>query len=162
MKKMVELTLSLFIKNSDQIEGRMLRIVVGILCATALVMAAPINDIGALKVVGNQIQGANGQPAQLMGMNFYHEYYDSPRKGGRDFVNRSVVESLAKNWRSSVVRFTMMYKSESGAGGEKGYDQDPTNAVKMVDSIVKVAIDYGIYVVVDWPHVPTMGYQDQA
>jgi endoglucanase len=136
----------------------MKRIVMGILCATALGMTAPINDIGALKVVGNQIQGANGQPAQLMGMSFYHAQH----KGGRDFVKRSVVESLAKDWRASVIRLPMMYSTESGTNGGKGYDQDPTNAVKMVDSIVKAAIDYGIYVVVDWHEVSTIGHQTQA
>lgn len=130
----------------------------GILCATALGMAAPINDIGALKVVGSEIQGANGQPAQLMGMSFYHGQH----KAGRDFVKRSVVESLAKDWRASVIRIPMMYSSESGTSGGNGYDQDPTNSVKMVDSIVQAAIDYGIYVLVDWHEVSTIGHQTEA
>lgn len=136
----------------------MKRSIIGIFCSITLLTAAPIDNIGALKVVGNQIQGANGQPAQLIGMSFYHGQH----KAGRDFVKRSVVETLAKTWRSSVVRIPMMYSSESGSNGGKGYDQDPANSVKMVDSVVKAAIDLGIYVVVDWHEVSTIGHQSQA
>jgi endoglucanase len=141
-----------------QMEDKMNKVILGIFCAVSLGLAAPINDIGSLSVVGNQIVGANGQPAQLMGMSFYHGQH----KAGRDFVKPSVVETLAKDWRSSVVRIPMMYASESGTNGGKGYDQDVANSVKMVDSIVKAAIDYGIYVVVDWHEVNTIGHQDQA
>jgi len=136
----------------------MKKILIGILCAATFAISAPVNDIGALEVVGNQIQGANGQPAQLMGMSFYHAQH----KAGRDFVKRSVVTSIAKDWRASVVRMPMMYESETGTGGGKGYGQDQLNSIKMVDSIVKAAIDLGIYVIIDWHEVNVIGHQNEA
>ena len=129
-----------------------------VLCAITLGSAAPIENIGALRVVGSEIQGENGQAAQLMGMSFYHGQH----KGGRDFVKRSVVQSLAEDWRSSVVRIPMMYRSEYGTGGGKGYDQDPSGSIQMVDSIVQAAIDVGIYVVIDWHEVSVIGHQAEA
>ncbi|HLV30221.1 MAG TPA: glycoside hydrolase family 5 protein [Chitinispirillaceae bacterium] len=136
----------------------MIKTIIGILSLALLITAAPIDDIGPLQVNGNQIVGTNGNPAQLMGMSFYHGQH----KAGRDFVKGSVVEDLAKNWRCSVVRIPMMYRSEWGEGGGKGYDQDPVNSVKMVDTIIQAAIDFGIYVVVDWHEVAPVGNQEKA
>jgi hypothetical protein len=68
------------------------RIFFGILSIITFLTAAPIDDIGPLQVNGNQIVGSDGNPAQLMGMSFYHGQH----KAGRDFVKGSVVEDLAK------------------------------------------------------------------
>jgi endoglucanase len=56
----------------------------------------------------------------------------------------------------------MMYSSKWGDNGGKGYDQDPVNSVKMVDTVVQAAIDLGIYVVIDWHEVAPVGHQEQA
>lgn len=125
---------------------------------TAICSAAPIDEIGALSVVGSEIRGEKGQPAQLMGMSFYHGQH----KAGRDFVKRSVIQSLAEDWRSSVIRIPMMWTTEGGEFGGKGYSTDPVNSVKMVDSVVKAAIDLGMYVMVDWHEVGPIAHQTEA
>lgn len=130
----------------------------GLVCLAGAAFAAPVDDIGALSVVGSEIRGENGQPAQLMGMSFYHGQH----KAGRDFVKRSVIQHLAQDWRSSVVRIPMMWETEGGPYGGQGYSTDPVGSVKMVDSVVQAAIDVGIYVLVDWHEVNMINHQTQA
>jgi len=128
-----------------------LGMIVSLLCV-GLTFAAPIDRIGALSVSGGNVVGSktNGAPAQLMGMSFYHGQY----KAGRDFVNRGTITTLAKDWHASVIRIPMMYYDEgSGALDGKGYQSNVNASTAMVDSVIKIAIDLGIYVVVDWHEV---------
>jgi len=121
--------------------------------------AAPVDDFGTLKVVGNAVTSSKtGLPAALRGMSFYH----GQNKGGRDWVNRGVISWIASDWHANVIRIPMMINDEGGTSGGVGYISDPTGSMKMVDSVVQAAIDLGIYVVIDWHEEQAPTHQSQA
>jgi endoglucanase len=113
--------------------------------ACALAFAAPIDDIGALSVQGNQVVGANGQPAQLRGMSFFWNIAEE----ARDYWNANVVNWLAEDWHANLVRAAMAVEDNWGEG-QKGYAYNQSGNQAMVEKVVDAAIAKGIYVIIDW------------
>ncbi len=113
--------------------------------ASALAFAAPIDDIGALSVKGNQVVGANGQPAQLRGMSFFWNIAEE----ARDYWNANVVNWLAEDWHANLVRAAMAVEDNWGEG-QKGYAYNQSGNQAMVEKVVDAAIAKGIYVIIDW------------
>lgn len=100
-------------------------------------LASPVATNGKLKVVGNQIQNQNGVAVQLKGMSLFWSQW------GSTFYNASVVNSLADNWKATVVRAAMAV--ENG-----GYLTNPAAEKARVKTVVDAAIAKGIYVIIDW------------
>lgn len=107
----------------------------------------PVSRIGALSVVGNQVVGANGQPAQLRGMSMFWDIF----KEGTKYYNTDVVNWLSSDWNVSIVRAAMAFE-ENGyvPGGDfEGYVKNPSWNQQKVETIVDAAIANGIYVIID-------------
>jgi len=119
--------------------------------------AAPVNDIGALSVAGNQIRGANGEVAQLRGMSLYW----SQAKAGRDFYNAGVVNWLADDWRANIIRAAMAIEGDWSVV-EKGYLSDRDGNKNRVKAVVDAAIAKGIYVIIDWHDHNATSHQSEA
>jgi len=120
----------------------------GFLWAAALVssvMAAPVDQIGALSVQNGKVVGASGQPANLRGMSFFWNI--APE--ARDYYNANVVNWLAEDWHANLVRAAMAVEDNWGAGQE-GYMYYADRNKNMVKTIVDAAIAKGIYVIIDW------------
>ncbi|MEO5730030.1 MAG: glycoside hydrolase family 5 protein [Byssovorax sp.] len=96
-----------------------------------------VDQHGALKIVGNQLQDKNGAQIQLKGMSLFWSQWSG------SFWNSSVVNTLANDWHATVVRAAMGV--ESG-----GYLDNPTAEKNRVKAIVSAAVDRGIYVIIDW------------
>ncbi|OJH40038.1 glycoside hydrolase [Cystobacter ferrugineus] len=100
-------------------------------------LASPVAANGKLQVVGNQIRNQNGVAVQLKGMSLFWSQW------GGAFYNASVVNSLADNWKVTVVRAAMGV--ENG-----GYLTNPAAEKARVKTVVDAAIAKGLYVIIDW------------
>lgn len=93
---------------------------------------------GALRIEGSQMLDQNAAPVQLKGMSlFWHNC------GGR-YYTAGVVETLAKDWGSTVIRAAI------GVEPFLAYLMNPQGGMNKMRTIVDAAIANGIYVVVDW------------
>lgn len=97
---------------------------------------------GQLRVIGTQLSDEKGSPVQLKGISTMGlQWY-----GG--VVNEAAFTALAKDWECDVVRLALYV-------GENGYATDP-GLKKLVEKGIELAIERGLYVMVDW-HVLTPG-----
>ena len=93
---------------------------------------------GALHIQGSQMVDENDSPVQLKGMSlFWHNWMGK-------YYNAGVVETLAKEWGSSVIRAAI------GVEPGSAYLEDPSDAIAKMRAVVDAAIANGIYVIVDW------------
>uniref|UniRef100_A0A915E9S4 Endoglucanase n=1 Tax=Ditylenchus dipsaci TaxID=166011 RepID=A0A915E9S4_9BILA len=120
-----------------------------LLCLLALVptvfSAAP--PYGQLSVSGSKLKGSNGQNVQLRGMSLFWSQWMG------QYYTAGTVQALKCSWNANLVRAAM-------AVDQGGYLTDPTGQMNLVDTVVKAAIDQGIYVIIDW-HAHD-NYQSQA
>lgn len=100
----------------------------------------PVEIHGALMVEGNRIVDRKGKPVQLRGMSFFWSQWMEK------YYNDRVVKWLVNDWKVTVVRAAMGVKHEDS---ETGYLFGGSDKYK-VEEIVKAAIKYGIYVIIDW------------
>lgn len=119
--------------------------------------ATPVDDFGALSVVGKEIRGKNGQVVQLRGMSLYW----SQAKAGRDFFNSSVVNWLADDWHANIIRAAMGIEGD-WSPTEKGYLSDPETNKSRVKTVVNAAIAKGIYVIIDWHEENAVNHLNQS
>jgi endoglucanase len=105
-----------------------------------LFAAAP--PYGALSVDGNKIVGANGKPVVLRGMSFF---WSNPGWPGGRFYTAGAVNTLADDWKATIVRAAV---GQASGGGDW-------------QAVADAAIAKGIYVVIDW-HTHDKGTQSQA
>lgn len=113
------------------------------------VPARPVDEIGALSVVGSHITGRDGAPVQLAGvstqwLNWERQYASS----------REVLEWMRDQWGVQVLRVA------NGVEGPEGYLRNP-DRLALVEQIVQNAIDAGVYVIVDW-HTHEIAHRDEA
>ncbi len=94
---------------------------------------------GWLRVEGARLVDAHGAPVQLQGASFgWHNYWHR-------FFNRSSVSVLANDWQAEIVRCSIGLDLDSLC-----YDRRPDLAYACVDSVVRGAVEQGIYVLVDF------------
>lgn len=97
---------------------------------------------GQLQVLGTNLSGENGEAVQLTGMSTMGlQWY-----GG--IVNDDAFDALVNDWESNVIRLALYI-------GEDGYSVHP-ELKDLVQKGIELAIQKGIYVIVDW-HVLTPG-----
>jgi len=105
---------------------------VGLICLIFTVSmtwsATPVEKHGQLRVSGTELQDKNGQAIQLRGMSLFWSQW------GGDFYNSGVVNTLADDWNSNLIRAAM------GQAGDEG----------KIRTVVDAAIAKGIYVIIDW------------
>jgi len=92
---------------------------------------------GALHVSGTAIVDAAGAPVALHGMSLFWSQW------GSAFWNAKAVNSLAVDWKTTVVRAAMGV--DNG-----GYLEAPAREKARVTAVVDEAISRGIYVIIDW------------
>lgn len=97
----------------------------------------PVEKHGRLHVESNRIVDQNGETVTLRGMCLFWSQWVP------FYWNADVVETLAKDWKSTVIRACMGI--EMG-----GYLENPTAEMAKMRTVVNACLDQGIYVIVDW------------
>lgn len=96
----------------------------------------PVTRYGRLKVVGRHLFDQNNCAVQLRGISSHGlQWY-------ADFVNHASLVHLRDHWHIDVIRLAM-YLDEDGYIGNKQLQGT-------VEKCIQIAIDVGLYVVVDW------------
>lgn len=110
---------------------------------------------GQLKVVGTHVTNASGAPVQLRGMSLFMSAVDP----GPKWYNAVTVKGIRDYWNSNIVRACMWITGY----GNIGYIVNPELEYERVKTVVDAAIEYGIYVLVDW-HISgdTTNYTQQV
>lgn len=99
----------------------------------------PVERHGWLQVKGSALLDQQGDTTQLAGVSFgWHNMW--PR-----FYNPDNVKVLAQDWKADIVRCAIGLDLD-----ENTYDKKPEWALEKVDSIVRGAINEGIYVIIDF------------
>lgn len=98
----------------------------------------PVAQNGFLKVVGNQLCNQESQPIQLRGVSSYGLQWES----GSKFINYDCLKYLRDSWQINVFRLAMYTR-------EGGYIENPL-IMETVKRGVDIALELGIYVIVDW------------
>jgi len=96
-----------------------------------------VGEHGALRVSGNRVVDAHGQPIQLRGMSFFWSQWT-------DFYVPQNVDVLVDDWKATVVRAAL------GVENDGGYLANPQPNVDKVRAVVDRAIARGVYVIIDW------------
>jgi endoglucanase len=114
--------------------------------ALALLLAAglaaagertPVAEHGMLRVRGAQIVDQAGAPVQLRGLSLFWSQW------GHRFWNEDAIGYVVRSWHVTVVRAAM-------GVGKGGYLQDPEREKARVKRVVEIAVELGIYVIIDW------------
>jgi endoglucanase len=91
---------------------------------------------GKLQVNGNKIVDKNGAPITLHGMSLY-----CWAAQGTQFFNTSAINHLAQDWKCTVIRIAIL---------PRAYQNNPTNEINKVKTVMDACISNGIYAVIDW------------
>lgn len=109
-----------------------------VVAITGIAQAGVVSSHGALKVKGNRIVNASGNPIQVAGMSMFWSGWMGK------YWNTGVVNTLAKDWNSSLIRAAM------GVEGNGNYLMARDANKNMVNTVVNAAIANDIYVIIDW------------
>ena len=117
------------------------------LCLAATSQSSVVSDHGRLKIQNHQVVDSLGRPTQLAGMSLYWSTFGGINAawGANDFFNANVVSTMAKDWKSSLIRAPAGVMSGTG---QNVYQYPQT--MNLVKQVVDAAISNGIYVIVDW------------
>jgi len=118
--------------------------------------AGVVADHGRLRVRGNQIVDSAGRPVQLAGMSLYWPQWAS---SGKNFYTAAAVQTLANDWKASVVRAPMPVYTPNSTPAIQYNSAANTPYIK---AVVDAAIANDIYVIVDWHVEGDSVLQDSA
>lgn len=108
------------------------------ICSAQPILAeTAVDRHGNLRTNGAYLVNDSGNIVQLHGMSFY--WSRSGWGDGLSFYNEATVKTLVSQWNCNVVR--VAYAQDS-LGNSYGIDA--------VESVIKAAINAGIYVIIDW------------
>lgn len=110
----------------------------------------PVAAYGSLSVVNGKLVDQLGVKVQLKGMSLFWSQWMS------QYWNMNVVNWLATNWESSVIRASM------GVEASGGYISNPSTELSRVETVVDAAIARGMYVIIDWHSHSAQNYKSQA
>ena len=108
----------------------------------------PVGMHGALRVMGNRVVDAAGEPVQLRGMSLFWSQWSQFYSGG-------TVDQLADDWQATLVRAVLGV--ENG-----GYLESPAANEAKVVAVVDRAIQRGMYVIIDWHDHHAQDHQKEA
>ena len=112
-----------------------------------------VEKYGLLQTSGNKIVDKNKNPVSLAGNSFY---WSNNGWGGENYYKTQVVDWLALDWGTSIVRASM------GVDDIGGYLQDKNGNLKKVKIIVDAALAKGLYVIIDWHTENAHKYPEEA
>jgi endoglucanase len=112
-----------------------------------------VDKYGLLQTIGNKIVDKNKAPVSLAGNSFY---WSNNGWGGENYYKSAIVDWLALDWGTSIVRASM------GVDDIGGYLQDKNGNIKKVKIIVDAALARGLYVIIDWHTENAHKYPDEA
>jgi endoglucanase len=105
--------------------------------ASLRLLAGPVSDHGLLRVAGNKITGANGQPVSLAGSSLFWSQWQG------EFYNAQVVDWLKKDWHVGIVRVAVGIEKD-------GYLEKPEVEKPKIVAVIDAAIAADLYVIIDW------------
>jgi endoglucanase len=112
-------------------------IIAALVIATPVVAQTPVERHGQLRVEGNRIVDAGGQPVQLKGMSLFWSQWMG------QYYNADAIRWLRDDWNVTVVRAAMAVHSG-------GYMEHPDRERAKVEAVIDAAIAQGVYVIIDW------------
>lgn len=101
---------------------------------------SPVALQGVLRVEGPQLVNAHGEPVQLKGVSSMWLNWESTGYA----ESFDALTWMRDNWNLSVIRAAM------GVEPNGGYLDNPDRSLEKVRTIVRNAIDAGVYVIIDW------------
>ncbi len=99
----------------------------------------PVSVNGALSVKDGQVVNQYGAPPQLQGLSFSWSIWQ-----GRKYYNTDVVDWIVKDFKVSIIRFSMAVQPAHG------YLEQPDSQKTLVTNVIDRAIKDGVYVLIDW------------
>lgn len=118
---------------------KILLIVFGCLSIHMLSAQTPVAVNGALSVKNGQVVNQYGVPPQLQGLSFSWSIWQ-----GRKYYNTDVVDWIVKDFKVSIIRFSMAVQPAHG------YLEQPDSQKTLVTNVIDRAIKDGVYVLIDW------------
>lgn len=122
-----------------------------------------VEQHGRLRVNGNRIVDKTGAETSLAGNSLFWSIAYDANQSNRELTNfykAEVVDYLAQNWKSSIIRVAMGVKETWDSG--RGYISDPEGQKAKIKVVIDAAIASGIYVIIDWHSHDAELYQDEA
>ena len=98
---------------------------------------------GALSVQGNQIINAKNEVVSFAGNSLFwsNDYYK-----GNKFYNKELIEWLKDDWNTDIIRCPMTADPDI----QDSYLFDPKTNEEKLTTVVDIAIELGLYVIIDW------------
>ena len=129
--------------------GFLLLLLVLMSCSTKNISKSNLNNNsvvaknGALSIKGKTVVNSYGKPVSFAGNSLFwsNNYYR-----GNGFYNKNVIKHLKNNWNSEIIRIPMT--ADPDIHDSYIFDKK-TNQTKL-ETVVDVAIDLGLYVIIDW------------
>ncbi len=109
----------------------------------------PVAKHGQLRVEKGAIVGEHGKAVSLAGPSLFWSQW-MPQ-----FYNRRCIEWIAKDWRAGIVRAAVAVEPNA-------YLEDPEREWRKVEAVVDAAIEFGLYVIVDWHDHRAQNHVEQA
>ncbi|MEW7278309.1 cellulase family glycosylhydrolase [Aquimarina sp. 2201CG1-2-11] len=131
-------------------------IFVFLLSYCAIFAQSPVEKNGKLRVNGNKIVNKNNIPTSLAGNSLFW----SNAGDTSDFYNTTVVNHLASDWNSAIIRVAMGVKESWDEG--TGYVDSPEAQKTKIRKVIDAAIVNGMYVIIDWHTHEAEKYQAEA
>ena len=122
-----------------------------------------VEKYGRLRVNGNKVVDKTNTPVSLAGNSlFWSIAYDAdqPNREITNFYKAEVVDYLATNWKSSIIRVAMGVNEAWDSG--RGYIDNPEAQIAKIRTVIDAAIANGIYVIIDWHSHDAELYEDEA
>lgn len=108
---------------------------------------------GLIKVEGNKIVDEKSNPVVLRGMSLFW----SQIKG--KYYNYDCIKWLRDDWHCTIVRAAMGIET---ADGIEGYLVNKEEELNKIITVIDAAVDFGIYVIIDWHDHHAHLNQDEA
>ena len=131
--------------------------------STSITAQTIVEKHGRLRVNGNRIVDKASVETSLAGNSlFWSIAYDAndPNRELTNFYKAEVVDYLAQNWKSSIIRVAMGVKETWDSG--RGFISDPEGQKAKIKVVIDAAIASGIYVIIDWHSHDAELYQEEA
>ena len=109
---------------------------------------SPVSKYGKLQIKGVNLCDANGNIVQLKGMSLYWSQWSN------GFWNKDVVNTLADDWKCTVIRAAM--------GVVKGGYLENSGEIDKLKIVLDAAIEKGIYVIIDWHDHDAISHTEEA
>jgi endoglucanase len=112
---------------------------------------SPVGRLGQLRVEGTSLVDQAGNPAQLKGVSTMWLNWERNYSGSKE-----ALRWMRDNWGLSVIRAAM------GVEPVGAFLSNPSSMIAQVRTVVRNAIDVGVYVIIDWHDHEGEAHQAEA